>query len=96
LLVGIEDSLTALTDAERESDTGALGRYIFEYAQLMHRHIRTENEYLWPRATERLSTSQEDALTKAFHILETEELGRGFHEKYHALAMEVLGEEKSP
>lgn len=96
LLAGIEDLLTTLSDDRSEVDAQALGRYLFEYAQLMDRHIRTENEYLWPRAAERLSTLQKDDLAEAFHRIETEDLGKGFHEKYHALAMDILGKENSP
>jgi hemerythrin-like domain-containing protein len=97
LLAGIENVLKTLIDDDRnETYTQALGRYIFEYALLMDRHIRIENEYLWPLAAERLSDLQKDSLAKAFHKIETEDLGKGFHEKYHALAMELLGKEKSP
>jgi hemerythrin-like domain-containing protein len=91
LLGGIEDALTALTTDRSEPDTQALGRYILEYAHLMDRHIRIENEYLWPRAAERLSDPQKEALAKAFYRIETVDLGKGFHEKYHALAMDILG-----
>jgi hemerythrin-like domain-containing protein len=96
LLAGIENVLKTLADDRGEADTQALGRYIFEYAQLMDRHIELENEYLWPQAVERLSDLQKDSLAKAFHKIETEDLGKGFHEKYHALAMELLGKENSP
>ncbi len=95
LLGGIENSLASLTDKGTEPDTEALARYIFEYAQLMHRHIRTENEYLWPRVSRQLSAPQKEALAKAFHRIEVEDLGKGFHEKYHALAMDVLGKDTS-
>ena len=96
LLGGIEAALTALKDDENEPDTQALGRYLFEYSDLMERHIRIENEYLWPQAAARLSNRQKEALAKAFHRIETEDLGEGFHEKYHALAMDILGKEDSP
>ncbi len=96
LLGGIKDLLEMPAEDRSDTDTQALGRYIFEYAQLMDRHIDLENEYLWPRAAERLSNSQKEGLAKAFHKIETEDLGKGFHEKYHALAMELLGKEKSP
>lgn len=96
LLAGIEDVLKRLTDGTSATDTQAVARYILEYAELMARHIRIENEYLWPRAAEQLSDLQKDSLAKAFHRIETEDLGKGFHEKYHALAMDILGKENSP
>ena len=95
LLGGIERILKTQAEGKSDPDTQALGRYIFEYAQLMDRHISLENEYLWPRAAERLGNSQKEGLAKAFHKIETEDLGKGFHEKYHALAMELLGKENS-
>ncbi len=91
LLAGIEELLKTSTGDKPKTDTQALGRYLFEYAQLMDRHIELENEYLWPRAAERLSDPQKKALAEAFYKIETEELGKGFHEKYHALAMDLLG-----
>ncbi|MEX2606373.1 MAG: hemerythrin domain-containing protein [Kiritimatiellia bacterium] len=96
LLAGIENTLSRLTGDGSEPDTRVLARYLFEYAQLMERHIRLENEYLWPRVSERLDDSQKSDLAKAFHKIETEELGEGFHEKYHALAMELLGKKNTP
>lgn len=91
LLRGIEDILTELKDKGKEPDRQALGRYILEYAELMERHIRIENEYLWHRVAERLSETQKATVAEAFHRIETEELGKGFHEKYHTMAMEILG-----
>jgi hemerythrin-like domain-containing protein len=96
LLAGIEDRLKTPTDEGSKIDAQVLGRYLFEYAQLMDRHIILENEYLWPRVAERLSDLQKDDIAKAFHKMETEDLGEGFHEKYHALAMDLLGKEHSP
>jgi hemerythrin-like domain-containing protein len=96
LLAGIEGILKKPAEGGGEPDTQALGRYIYEYAQLMDRHISLENEYLWPQAAERLDDSQKEDIAKAFHKIETEDLGKGFHQKYHALAMELLGKESQP
>lgn len=96
LLGGIKEVLTALKDNKTVADTQALARYILEYAELMDRHIRIENEYLWPRVAEQLSDLQKEALAEAFYRIETDDLGKGFHEKYHALAMDVLGKKGSP
>ncbi|SDK25344.1 hemerythrin domain-containing protein [Microbulbifer yueqingensis] len=90
LLGGVEEWLAA-ADKGEEADPQALRRYLLEYATLMQRHIATENEYLWPRAAAQLSDAQKGALAEAFYRIEVEELGKGFHEKYHGLTMEVLG-----
>lgn len=93
LLGGVGEWLAAAGEGDK-ADPQALGRYLLEYARLMQRHIDTENEYLWPQATARLSAAQKQALAEAFYRIEIEELGKGFHEKYHGLAMEVLGQSR--
>lgn len=52
LLAGIEDQLKTPTDEGSKIDAQALGRYLFEYAQLMDRHIILENEYQKTGVTE--------------------------------------------
>ncbi len=94
LLSGIKKQRAALADKTMMASDRALSRYLYEYAQLMYRHIDLENEYLWPIAVVRLSDSRKKDLTEGFHRIETRELGKGFHEKYHALAMELLGKEE--
>ena len=62
------------------------------FVQLMRDHIRMENEQLWPIADRHLSAEQKQELSTAFHVVETVELGEGFHEKYHAIAMDLKPE----
>lgn len=95
LLAGIDRQMSALKDGDTATAREALARYLQEYSQLMTRHIDLENEYLWPQAAAQLNGAEKDALVEAFHRIEVEELGEGFHEKYHGLAMEVLGKDAS-
>lgn len=90
LLDGVKDKLKAVGENGTEEDRRALSRYLMEYAGLMDRHIDLENNYLWEQAASQLSEEEKTKISQAFRGIETEELGEGFHEKYHAVAMEVL------
>jgi len=59
-----------------------------------HGISKSENKYLWPKARKALSADEEADLSESFHRIETVKLGKGFHEKYHGMAMEILGKEK--
>lgn len=85
LLAGVKEQLQA--DA---IDNHVLAHYLDAYGQLMQRHIDIENNYLWPKAQDTLSGKQKKSASRAFHKIETEELGKGFHDKYHAMAMDIL------
>jgi hemerythrin-like domain-containing protein len=62
------------------------------YAGLLRSHIRKEDSVLFPMA-ERLLTADDRAhLAAEFDRIEHEETGAGVHEKYHALAHELVGE----
>lgn len=94
LLAGVKREIDAYEADPASADVGALSRYLLEYGRLMPRHIDTENKYLWPKARAVLDKEQKDKLTAAFYRIETVELGAGFHEKYHAMAMELLGKKE--
>ncbi len=81
----LENHESPVSDLNRQS----LAEYLSQYSQLMERHIKLENEYLWPRVSQTLDETTKDKLMKGFHRTE-EELGEGFHEKYHSMAMELL------
>lgn len=99
LLGAVGDRIARWKGEKGESpaaDREALARYLLEYARLMSRHIDTENEYLWPKASAELDAAQLESVSQAFYRIETEELGQGFHEKYHALALELLDHGEHP
>lgn len=48
-----------------------------------------------PVMVDLLIQQHEEGLAEAFHRIETDDLGKGFNEKYHALAMDVLGKKSS-
>lgn len=91
LLQGIEGRLAATVKGGTPADREALARYLDEYAHLMDRHIDLENGFLWPLASQALDAAEKERLAQAFHRIEVQDLGEGFHEKYHAMAKEILG-----
>lgn len=89
LLDGMESILKDHVSPVSELNRQRLAQYLLLYAQLMERHVKLENEYLWPRVSQTLNETQRNKLKKEFQRIE-EELGEGFHEKYHAIAMKLL------
>lgn len=54
------------------------------YARLLRKHIDKEDTLLYPKANELFKPADQRALAAAFDKVETEEMGEGVHEKYHA------------
>jgi len=61
-----------------------------DYVAMMHRHIEAENDDLFQDARRNLTDQQRIHLAEGFERIERVELGRGFHERYHALAMDLI------
>ncbi len=75
---------------------GAVARKILrtslkEYAGLLRAHIAKENNMLFVGSNKKLDSEKQEQLLKGFAHIEHEELGKGFHEKYHTIAMELIG-----
>jgi hemerythrin-like domain-containing protein len=66
-------------------DAKAFGAAALAYAGLLRRHIRTENEVLFPLAERTLSPEKLAELFEAFEAHEAEVIGPGRHEALHAL-----------
>jgi len=63
------------------------------YAQLLRAHIDKEDNVLYPMADRLLkSTADQKTLAEAFNKVESEEMGEGVHEKYHAWIEKLVGE----
>jgi len=61
------------------------------YAELLRSHIDKEDGILYPMADGLLSPADQEALAEAFDRVESEELGEGVHEKYHAWIEALVG-----
>lgn len=61
------------------------------YVELLRAHIAKENNVLFEMADQILGDEDQKRLSEAFEKVESEEMGKGVHEKYHALAHELSG-----
>ena len=64
------------------------------YAALLRGHIDKEDKVLYPMADSLLTADEQNALTQAFERVESEEIGAGVHERYHAW-IETLAQEQA-
>jgi hemerythrin-like domain-containing protein len=60
------------------------------YAAFLRRHIALENAGVLERATEVISSTEEAAIVSAFDRFEEDVMGKGTHERLHAM-IETLG-----
>lgn len=58
------------------------------YAQLLADHIAKEDDVLYPIADVRLSEPVQAGMIEAFESIETERIGLGTHEQFHAMLKE--------
>lgn len=61
------------------------------YAQLLRAHIDKEDNVLYPMADRLLKPADQKTLAQAFDKVESEEMGEGVHEKYHAWIETLVG-----
>lgn len=66
---------------------------LFAYAALLRSHIDKEDNVLYPMADRLLTANEQNALTQAFERIESEEMGAGVHEKYHAWIQTLVQEQ---
>jgi hemerythrin-like domain-containing protein len=83
-----------LLETEPAESADMVADRLASYARLIRAHIKKENRLLMPGADARVPADEMEAVMVAFERLEKVELGEGFHEKYHELAMELSGREK--
>ncbi len=89
LLSGVERSITLWDDSPKLARLEAADN-LAAYATLLRRHIDIESTQLMNKVEAALSPEQQEVIRSGFHYIEAEQLGEGFHEKYHALAMKIL------
>jgi hemerythrin-like domain-containing protein len=88
------DLLAALEDARQraagdESARLKVAGLLESYADLLRVHMAKENQRLFPQVGPTLEQAQRREVLAGFAEIEHQELGEGFHEKYHALAQEL-------
>jgi len=88
--------LRAMTQALRDyqaGDTQAGARLDEEaraYAVLMHAHIQKENMVLFPMGEEILADAEKQDVVTRMNDFEEKIVGAGVHERYHALAHDLV------
>jgi len=75
-----------------EEASGEIASNARAYARLLRDHINKENRVLFPMAERFLSLEVQERLSGAFAHLEEVEIGRGVHERYHAMLHELQDE----
>lgn len=90
-------------EAYEEGET-SIGRTIAEdlhgYAQMLRRHIATEDDVLYPAAEEGLSPETQEELQSGYDRIERDVVGQGRHEAFHEMLdrmkAEYLSDEPIP
>lgn len=72
------------TGSPSAANVRKVGDELSAYAALLRGHIDKENNVLYPMADRLLTAQEQSALTEAFERVESEEMGAGVHERYHA------------
>ncbi|MFO7652746.1 MAG: DUF6448 family protein [Candidatus Krumholzibacteriia bacterium] len=73
-------------------DAQTLAGHLQAYVALMETHIAVEHDDVFPRVSELLTDDARRTLVRGYHHIEHDELGEGFHERYHRLAQELSAE----
>ena len=72
-----------------ENASGEIASNARAYTGLLRGHILKENRVLFPMADRFIPADVQDRLAAAFLRLEEEEIGKGVHERYHAMLHEL-------
>lgn len=79
-----------MLEQKETPDPALVADRLDRYAEMIRAHIGKENQILYHQADLRLPLAEKAGMMEGFARIEKQELGEGFHEKYHALAMEIL------
>lgn len=79
-------------DAHEKGDNTAMDRicmFAHRYIEHLTKHIRKEDECLFPNADAKLSAADQENLLKAFEEMERQERGAGTHERFLGIANDL-------
>lgn len=79
-----------MLEQKQTADAALVADRLDRYAEMIRAHIGKENQILYHQADFRLPLAEKAGMMEGFARIEKQELGEGFHDKYHALAMDVL------
>lgn len=84
LIRGLKENIQKYGKGDIEARNGIVENSR-QYIDLLGAHIDKEDNILYPMANETLSPKEDEQLCKDFEKMETEKIGIGKHEEFHAL-----------
>jgi len=87
LVAQMAEALTSYQAGNRIA-ISALRKAASSYAQLLAEHIANEDQDLYPMADSMISADEQEEMIETFEKIETERIGLGTHEKFHAMLSE--------
>ncbi len=85
-LASIGSGSGPLSGAERDD----LCEHALAYIPMLRAHIQKEDNILYPMALQSIPEAEMDALLTSYEAFEREVMGAGEHERFHALAEELI------
>ncbi len=85
---GMAESLERYRAGESNAG-GVFGNNARLYVNLLLQHIEKENHILFPMADAHIPEAEQKRIANEFERLETEQIGEGTHERFHALLNEL-------
>jgi len=79
-----------MLEQKETPDASLVADRLDRYAEMIRTHIGKENQLLYLQADLRLPLAEKAGMIEGFARIEKQELGEGFHQKYHDLAMGIL------
>ncbi|HVP07672.1 MAG TPA: hemerythrin domain-containing protein [Candidatus Acidoferrum sp.] len=89
-LVGVLKAIAAKSGAWTEEEKSQLIRAALGYISLLRSHIHKEDHVLYPAAENHLGPERMEAMAEEFEVFEQTKSGAGEHERFHALADELI------
>ncbi len=68
----------------------AFEHFLVDYIELIEQHIEKEEKILFPIAEKLIPKHKKKAILAGFEDIRLEKLGKGFHEKYRRMALELV------
>lgn len=87
--MGVEVAAYQAGNKTRGENIVALAR---QYIELLNQHIHKEDDVLYPMADKLFSEQRQQEMVEEFAKIESERLGAGTHEKFHALLHQLQEE----
>jgi hemerythrin-like domain-containing protein len=91
LVRGVIEALPGARRGDQEAKS-TVAENLTSFVAMLRAHIGKEDNILYAMADNILTAEDQRELSEGFERVESEEIGRGVHEKYHRIAEELAGE----